>query len=160
MTIWFTIKGRAGGFRYFSEFDNCAATRTRSVWPCLSHILRWFSSFFSAATSMIIKDGVSTSYRSWFRQRGPPRCCHAACPRGAIECQRPNLPQGSALSLAARHGSLPVVDSILQYRRTDRNCADGRGRTALWCAAYEGQTTIVERLLAGTDIRVNVEGNK
>lgn len=40
-----------------------------------------------------------------------------------------------------------MVNSILLDCRTDCNSIDNRGRTALWWAAYAGETAIVEQLL-------------
>ncbi|GIJ84990.1 hypothetical protein Asppvi_003845 [Aspergillus pseudoviridinutans] len=62
----------------------------------------------------------------------------------------------SALSLAARHGDLQVVSSILCDSRTDRNSVDDRGRTALWWAAHAGKSAVVERFLLDDNIQVDI----
>ncbi|KAH1598464.1 hypothetical protein V6Z88_003755 [Aspergillus fumigatus] len=62
----------------------------------------------------------------------------------------------SALSLAARHGDLQVVNSILCDSRTDRNSVDDWGRTALWLAAHTGKSVVVERFLLDDNIQVDI----
>jgi serine/threonine-protein phosphatase 6 regulatory ankyrin repeat subunit B len=62
----------------------------------------------------------------------------------------------SALSLAARHGDLQVVNSILCDSRTDRNSVDDWGRTALWWAAHTGKSAVVERFLLDDNIQVDI----
>ncbi|KAF4233510.1 hypothetical protein CNMCM8980_010241 [Aspergillus fumigatiaffinis] len=62
----------------------------------------------------------------------------------------------SALSLAARHGDLQVVNSILCDSRTDGNSVDDWGRTALWWAAHTGKSAVVERFLLDDNIQVDI----
>ncbi|GIJ92738.1 hypothetical protein Asppvi_002016 [Aspergillus pseudoviridinutans] len=67
----------------------------------------------------------------------------------------------SALSVAAGYGN-PRAGGRRHpaRRRTDRNSIDDQGRTALWWAAYEGQTTVVGRLLEDTDVQVDIKDHQ
>jgi ankyrin repeat protein len=82
-----------------------------------------------------------------------------AC-RDRLDINAQTYQKESALSLAARYGHLQVVDTILQDRRATRNSVDDEGRTALWWAAHEGQTTVVRRLLKDANVRVDVRDHQ
>jgi ankyrin repeat protein len=61
----------------------------------------------------------------------------------------------TALSLAVRKRSLPIIDLILHDSRVNPNIIDNQGRTALWWAKLEGYRGILKRLLADNRIKVD-----
>lgn len=70
----------------------------------------------------------------------------------------PDLQDGRGrfpLSMAARHGNLPVVLDLLDSGRVDVNAKDSSRRTALFWAASEGHVEVTTLLLAVPGVDVN-----
>jgi ankyrin repeat protein len=70
----------------------------------------------------------------------------------------PDLQDGRGrfpLSMAARHGNLPIVRDLLDRGRVDVNAKDSSGRTALFWAASEGHVEVTTLLLAVPGVDVN-----
>ncbi|OXN27228.1 hypothetical protein CDV57_06183 [Aspergillus fumigatus] len=105
------------------------------------------------------RDGVPTCHRFWLPspQAIPTYIAMELLASGKqLNVNIQTYAKVSALSLAARHGDLQVVNSILCDTRTDRNSVDDWGRTALWLAAHTGKSVVVERFLLDDNIQVDI----
>ena len=67
------------------------------------------------------------------------------------------FPEISPLLVAAHRGHLEVVHQLLSSKRTDVNCPDERGRTALLVSCAEDQNDCVRALLNCNGIDLNAK---
>lgn len=97
----------------------------------------------------------NSSALHWSAERGATKLATILCQYpAAVNAVHENI---TPLISAVIHGSESVVEILLSARASINSC-DHTGRTALWHAAYQGHSRIVDQLLAIEDTEIDRRG--